>query len=763
MPRRRLSLASDRFRIGCAAIVMSVAITDVRAEPGSSPLSVDRPESQWSVTSADDVSNAIDRVSTEANADANVDVDAERPFRFQFTGSSWPDVLAWLSDNADVSVRASTLPEGRVFYQDLHRRYTVNETIAILRDLLAAEGFAMTRDGRAVTIHDLSQPQAVRALIAASAMVDPTDLPSLDSNRHVRCRFDVSAWRGYEGFSMDAVRQAVEPSLSPVGQFTAVNVTEEIIVTDRVANLRRVDEIIDRAGDSFGSYPVRYRSATHLTTLVRHVMDHPRINFDAPPRITFSASPDGGRIFLTGDASEIRRATEILRSLDVPAERPYLRVYRGQSDRWRGWVAQTRTMWQRRDGRRGAIIVVDDRQRLTASRGDGNGGRNEPPEASEIFQSGDAVRVSFDGDRTIVASKSEKLLGEFAELLTIVRSSGDGAGERAMTIELAHVRPSQVVEPLRQWLGLESAESETAVPGAGAAGSGAPVGYSGPGEQFADDGDPNGEGSYDGSSASDDLPSIPPVTLMEHRTDPPEFVAVDATDTLFVRADPALHEDIRRFVERLDVPAAPLSLRATTSKPKPERLVEVVRVSPAVLAGGGLDSIIQMFGDQKSRQRADAKRTRQSDPSSGDAESASNDNSYDAMDDDVGDSAEPDAGARRPGRPDGRDTPRSAEPASAVPSGPGRDPHSAVNAGPGTAYGPAAGPAGYLYPPTGFRPPNYRGAIAPGVVPPGRYQGRVPLPNRSAPGRPGYPAVPNGYVDPSSGGVGRTPAGYRGR
>ena len=57
--------------------------------------------------------------------------------RFNFTGASWKDVLAWLAEEGDMSLQVDHYPEGSVSFIDRNRTYTVAESMDLLNRLLA--------------------------------------------------------------------------------------------------------------------------------------------------------------------------------------------------------------------------------------------------------------------------------------------------------------------------------------------------------------------------------------------------------------------------------------------------------------------------------------------------------------------------------------------------------------------------------------------------------------------------------------------------
>ncbi len=167
---------------------------------------------------------------------------SEKQLRFNFRAQKWPEVLDWVSREADLSLVMETPPPGVFSYSD-SKEYTTTAAIDLLNGWLLTKGFTLVRRERMLMCLDLKAGLPEGAI----PRVVPAELAT-------RGRFEfVTVLFPLENRLPDAVMLEVQPLLGTYGKVKALPQTSQLMVSDTVANLRLIELVLGRIPASAGA------------------------------------------------------------------------------------------------------------------------------------------------------------------------------------------------------------------------------------------------------------------------------------------------------------------------------------------------------------------------------------------------------------------------------------------------------------------------------------------------------------------------------
>jgi hypothetical protein len=247
-----------------------------------------------------------------------------RTLSFQFSGASWREVTEWLSHEGGFAIQASRLPEAKVFYQDLSRRYSVDETLEVIGELLLKEGFAFIRADRLLTFVDLSDPAAASEILRISPAVAADQLTRLPSAAIVRCRFSVSGLvQNGGGFDEHNITETLRKMLSPAGHLVLFPTTREAHLTDTARQLRVINDMLSVRGQPSAERVIlkNQPSSRVLASLKPMVQSMDGREEGGQLRsIQMTDGLDGSSVIIAGDPNSSRTIRALIEQLDQPTQ-----------------------------------------------------------------------------------------------------------------------------------------------------------------------------------------------------------------------------------------------------------------------------------------------------------------------------------------------------------------------------------------------------------------------------------------------------------
>lgn len=167
---------------------------------------------------------------------------SEKQLRFNFRAQKWPEVLDWVSREADLSLVMETAPPGVFSYSD-SKDYTTTAAIDLLNGWLLTKGFTLVRRERMLMCLDLK-----------AGLPEGTIPRVVPAELSTRGRFEfVTVLFPLENRLPDSVLLEVQPLLGTYGKVKALPQTSQLLVSDTVANLRLIELVLGRIPASAGA------------------------------------------------------------------------------------------------------------------------------------------------------------------------------------------------------------------------------------------------------------------------------------------------------------------------------------------------------------------------------------------------------------------------------------------------------------------------------------------------------------------------------
>ena len=158
----------------------------------------------------------------------------ERTISFNFQGQKWPALLVWFAKQADLSLVASSTPNGQFVYSS-DKKYTPTEALDLLNRVLHSKGHSLIRKGKLLFCVDLSKGLPV-GLIPRVAL---DELQAMGELEFATTILPLS------GRPIDAVNNEIEPMLGKYGRSLPLAQTNQLMLTGTVSDLRSVATLIE--------------------------------------------------------------------------------------------------------------------------------------------------------------------------------------------------------------------------------------------------------------------------------------------------------------------------------------------------------------------------------------------------------------------------------------------------------------------------------------------------------------------------------------
>ena len=254
----------------------------------------------------------------EAGPNAAAAAASKRPstIRFSFDGAPWREVITWLARQANLALHVSDLPTGSFTYSD-PSPFSHDAAIGRVNLFLLPEGFTLIRSGRLLSVINLTDPRSMKQLDTIAKLVPLTQLDQYGDHDVVKCLFQLG-----DITPADAVEE-----LTPLKLLTNPAIfsrTNQLMITDTVANLKNVQAILDSVepgtldnGMAMRNFKLEHVDAEDILTVVRPhlgLATGEMIGID----VSMSADLQGKNIFVTGLADKVKLIEGLIGVLDLP-------------------------------------------------------------------------------------------------------------------------------------------------------------------------------------------------------------------------------------------------------------------------------------------------------------------------------------------------------------------------------------------------------------------------------------------------------------
>lgn len=240
------------------------------------------------------------------------------PLFFTFERAPWRDVIKWLSLECDLALHFEELPTGSFSYTD-PRGFDERGAIDRLNLFLLPQGYTLVRSGRLLSVINLGDPRSVQQLNVLAELVGVEQLVDRQPHEVVKCMFPLG-----ELGTEDAIEE-----LAPLNLMTtpaSFSRTNQLMITDTVAKLRSVKQIIDSFnpttldnGTVMRNFALQHVAAEDILVVARPhlgLATGEMIGID----VSLSADLQGENIFVTGVEDKVRLIESLITALDKPAE-----------------------------------------------------------------------------------------------------------------------------------------------------------------------------------------------------------------------------------------------------------------------------------------------------------------------------------------------------------------------------------------------------------------------------------------------------------
>lgn len=265
-------------------------------------------------------------LSRDAAAIPTIRADEPKRIAFNFRLAPWDIVLKRFAEDAGLALQLDAVPPGTFDYYD-STMYTPTEALDILNGFLMQKGFLLIRRDRLLVAID-SQNGIPAALIPH---VHLEELPSRGRNELVSVIIEVP----YSDVAKTA--KELESLLGKLGHVAAVSDSNRLILTDFVANLIRIRELLDLDGSQKTSRPTEVYKLLHtkaeeiakainefLTSQAQTELQRtPTANGDQinQRESVVVAEPNTNSILFGGPPSQMEKIRQLLAQLDqAPAQ-----------------------------------------------------------------------------------------------------------------------------------------------------------------------------------------------------------------------------------------------------------------------------------------------------------------------------------------------------------------------------------------------------------------------------------------------------------
>jgi type II secretory pathway component GspD/PulD (secretin) len=239
---------------------------------------------------------------------------SEGKLRFNFSGTAWPAVLEWFSEQADLSLQLDQVPIGSFNFADPTRSYTISEALDVINLALMKRAYALVRRGRMLQVIDLESDNAEKLISEIAELVRPEELEQRGNSDIVSCVFPL------ESMSPDAAKEELALMVGPWGRVVVLDSARQVKVTETAGKLIAIRDLLKSAAmadTSVVEIVLQNRSADELLEIARPLLElEPGENSGEDIRI--SVGLFGDRIYAAGQPGKTGLLKAIIDKADQP-------------------------------------------------------------------------------------------------------------------------------------------------------------------------------------------------------------------------------------------------------------------------------------------------------------------------------------------------------------------------------------------------------------------------------------------------------------
>ena len=234
--------------------------------------------------------------------------------RFNFSGVTWPAVLEWFADEADLALQLDQIPIGSWTFADPTRSYSVSEALDVINLALLKRGYCLVRRGRMLQVIDLEQQNADKLISELAELVQPEQLETRGRSDIVSCVFPLGS------MTPDAAKEELALMIGPWGRVIVLDSARQVKVTEGADKLIAIRDLLTQASSADTDVVeiiLEHRAADEILELARPLLDlDPGVNSNESIRI--SVGIFGDRIYAAGLPGKTGLLEKLIEKADQP-------------------------------------------------------------------------------------------------------------------------------------------------------------------------------------------------------------------------------------------------------------------------------------------------------------------------------------------------------------------------------------------------------------------------------------------------------------
>jgi len=309
---------------------------EAKAEDASETPETETPAPSTEAPSTEAPSTEAPAIEKPSGLDARRKLGSTGELRFNFSGATWPAVLEWFADEADLALQLDQIPIGSWTFADPTRAYSVSEALDVINLALLKRGYCLVRRGRMLQVIDLEQQNADKLISELAELVQPEQLEDRGRSDIVSCVFPLGS------MTPDAAKTELALMIGPWGRVIVLDSARQVKVTEAAEKLIAIRNLLTQASSAdtdVVEIVLEHRAADEILELARPLLDlEPGENSSEGIRI--SVGVFGDRIYAAG----LPGKTGLLEKLVEKADQPLMPADDGDGADLSTPVFQTHTV-----------------------------------------------------------------------------------------------------------------------------------------------------------------------------------------------------------------------------------------------------------------------------------------------------------------------------------------------------------------------------------------------------------------------------------
>ncbi len=265
-------------------------------------------------TAAPEASDAVELPKQAAMPAARTSLGKSGELSFNFSGVTWPAVLDWFANEADLALQLDQVPIGSWTFADPTRKYSISEALDVINLALLKRGYCLVRRGRMLQVIDLEEQNADKLISELAELVRPEQLDERGRSDIVSCVFPLGS------MSADAAKEELALMIGPWGRVIVLDSARQVKVTEAADKLIAIRDLLKQASTAdtdVVEIVLEHRAADEILELARPLLGlEPGENSSEEIRI--SVGLFGDRLYAAGLPGKTGLLEKLVEKADQP-------------------------------------------------------------------------------------------------------------------------------------------------------------------------------------------------------------------------------------------------------------------------------------------------------------------------------------------------------------------------------------------------------------------------------------------------------------